>query len=504
MHSLDSETIRELSSIGEVRVLYSDTIVVRVGYEKLREATRRLHVLGYRYSTSVGVDYRPIDNTYKIYHIFSHDSTGIYILIEVSVSQGDLRVPSITPTIPAANWAERELHDMLGIEFEDHPELERLVLPSTWPRGVYPLRKDFPYSEKYIPKEIEEEYLRTELESYRRYTTIPLGPYHPALHEPEYFELYIDGERIVDIRYRGFMIHRGIEKIAEAKLTLNQIPFIAERICGICGFTHSTAYCQAVEKILGIEIPDRAKYIRSILLEIERIHSHLLWFGVLLHLLGFDIGFMAMWRIREKVMDLAEILTGNRKTYGLNIVGGVRRDIDEDKKPVIFNTLKEVEKLFRDYVEKVFQLKEIRARTKEIGILTRSDAKKLGVVGPTARGSGIDIDVRRDHPYAAYRYIEFKVPVYDEGDVYSRVMVRYEEVLESIKMIEQLVKDMPKTSIVVEEYEFKPLGMGIGYTEAPRGENMHFVILGKDNKVYRWKVRSPTYNNIPSLYIMLK
>ncbi|MCD6195412.1 MAG: nickel-dependent hydrogenase large subunit, partial [Staphylothermus sp.] len=338
------------------------------------------------------------------------------------------------------------------------------------------------------------------------YTAVPIGPYHPALHEPEYFEVYVNGETIVDARYKGFFIHRGIEKIAESRLTYDQVPFIAERICGICGFTHSTAYCLAVENAAGIDVPERASYIRSILLEIERIHSHLLWMGVAFHLLGYDTGFMIMWRIRERIMDLAEELTGNRKTYGANIVGGIRKrfDISEEKIPHIKRLLNSVKEEYLKYIDKIVSMTEIRKRTREVGILSHEDAKKYSVLGPHARASGIDTDVRKYRPYAAYGEVDFKVPVSDEGDVYARIIVRHEEVLESINIIIQLLDNLPKTPLRAEFNYIPEKRTAIGCTEAPRGEDLHFVITGSENKIYRWRPRAPSYNNLASVPLMLR
>jgi len=299
-------------------------------------------------------------------------------------------------------------------------------------------------------------------------------------------------------------VYRGIEKLAEGRMTYDQIPFIAERICGICGYTHSCCYCQALEEAAGIEVPERALYIRTILLELERIHSHLLLIGVAMHLLGYDTGFMHLWRIREAVMDLCEDLTGNRKTYGMNLPGGVRRDIDEKRVEAVKRVLDKLEEDYKRVISVVAGLREIRERTVEIGVLDKENARKISVVGPVARASGLDRDVRRDHPYAAYDDLEFKVPVYSEGDVWARVMVRVEEVFESISIVRQALDKMPKGEIIVKPKAIPSGKYGMSATEAPRGEDVHFLITGKGNRVYRWKVRAPTYNNLPAVPYMLR
>ena len=516
MHSTVTSKCKELIELlnryGRVIEIHDGALLIEIDEYYLHELSELLHwkLNGY-YTTSIGVDERPLNGSFGVYHAFVLDDYGYYVILYIKVSTGLLKTTSITPVIPGANWAEREIMDFLGIRFIDHPEPYRLILPFDWPDGIYPLRKDFPYNCKVSVKDKIDEIVHGSTSTIKdleelssRYTLVPIGPYHPALHEPEYFELYVDGEKIVDARYKGFMVHRGMEKLAESRLTYNQIPFLAERICGICGFTHNTAYCQAVENAAGIDVPERALFIRSLLLELERIHSHLLWFGVAFHLLGFDTGFMITWRLREDIMNIAELLTGNRKTYGMNLIGGVRRDVKEENIEYIKRVLKNLENEFRDYMENIFRMNELVKRTKEIGILSKEDARKLCVLGPHARASGLKTDVRKYHPYAAYKYVDFQVPVRDEGDVLARLLVRYEEILESINIINQLLDNLPNTPLLAEYDGIPEKCLGVGVTEAPRGEDFHFVITGRDNKVYRWRPRAPSYNNLQSVPLMLR
>ncbi|OYT45207.1 MAG: hydrogenase 3 large subunit [Desulfurococcales archaeon ex4484_42] len=465
MRSQVTEVAKKLKAFGEVYVR-DGVVKVVTDEDRLKDLILyMLQSLNARLATTVGVDTRVLTHNYRVIHIFSIDDLKIYVLVELKVPKERPAVRSITPLIPGADWSEREVRDLLGIEFKGHPTKEYLIRrPKLWLEHAYPLRKDYPHSKKVLVPSPQ-----YDIEPTKGFS-VAIGPYHPALHEPEHFELVVDGERI----------------------------------CGICGFTHSVAYTQAVESALGIDPPERAKYIRSILLEIERVHSHLLWFGVLFHVLGFDTGFMNVWRIREPVMELAELLTGNRKTYGVNKVGGVRRDIDESKVKKVKEVVNRVRKEFTELIDKFLNLSEVIERTKGVGVLEVSDAKKLCVVGPTARASSIDIDTRRDHPYAAYPNAEFKVPVSDGCDVYSRALVRRDEILESLSIIEQLVSDLPKTPLSVEEVPFKELSEGVGATEAPRGENVHYVITGRSRKLFRWRVRAPSYANIPSLLYMLR
>ncbi|MCD6301735.1 MAG: NADH-quinone oxidoreductase subunit C [Staphylothermus sp.] len=501
------ETKRNLEEMVNVLKKYADNIefvervglIVRVKKERLREVSRFVHdILDSYFRTMAAVDERPINNTFAAYYVFGKDEMGLNIIIETHTDPLDPEIPSISDLVPAADWYELEAWDLLGIKFTGR-RLYRFILPDEWPEGLYPLRKDVDYNLRPVKP-----LARKASKQAPAGPRIPFGPYHPALHEPEYFELFVEGEKVVDVRYNGFHVHRGIEKLAESpRFTYQKVPFLAERICGICGFVHSVSYTMSVERAAKIDVPERAEYIRSIILEVERLHSHLLWIGVACHLLGYDAGFMHSWRIREKVMVLSELLTGSRKTYGINLVGGVRKDINKDKIQAIMNTLKYIKEEFSKLVEVIAHVPQIVKRATGTGILPRDDARKLSVVGPVARGSGLNRDVRKDYPYAAYPYVSFKVPVYSEGDNLARLFVRIDEVFESINILEQLLDKIPQGPIFAEKIEVPEGVIGIGNVEAPRGEAIHVTITGK-GRPYRWRVRAPTYQNIPALKIMLK
>lgn len=489
----------ELSrDIGGRTSIEGDTVHIIVPREKLVEAASKLfNEYQCDFRVCAGTDERPLNGYFSITHIFTDNRNGLYVLLKTYIEPQDPKVPSITNAVPGADWCEMEARDLLGIEFTGRTPY-RLVLPPEWPEGLHPLRKDVPYNYRPQIRGVSEK-IPTTTET----GVIPIGPYHPALHEPEYFELYVEGEKVVDVKYRGFHVHRGIEKLGETRMTYQQVNFLAERICGICGFEHSSCYALAVEKAAKLDVPERAQFIRSIVLEVERIHSHLLWLGVAFHVLGYDTGFMHVWRIRERVMYLAELLTGSRKTYGINLIGGVRKDINEEKKQKTLEVLRELEKEYRGLIEVALSVPQVRKRASGTGVLPREDALKLSVEGPTARGSGIDKDARRDLPYAAYKYASFRVPVYTEGDNLARLLVRVDEVIESMAIIEQLLDKIPKGPILLEKYEIPEGRVGVQVVEAPRGGDVHFVITGH-GKPYRWRVRAPTYSNIPALRVMLR
>ncbi|MCK4893330.1 MAG: nickel-dependent hydrogenase large subunit [Calditrichia bacterium] len=327
---------------------------------------------------------------------------------------------------------------------------------------------------------------------------IPIGPFHPLQDEPENFLLTVEGETVVDIDVNIGYIHKGIELLAQQK-TYDQVVFLVERICGICSITHTVCFCNAVEDLLQIEIPPRAKYIRTILGELERIHSHLLWMGLAGHFIGYNTVFMWTWKYREPILDMMEFLTGNRQSCGMLQVGGIRRDMDDDKFPQLLKTLDELEPKVNMLAKAVQDDPVLKARLKGVGTLSKKDAIDYCVVGPTARASGVDIDVRRDDPYAAYPELDWNVVVMNDGDVYTKFLVRVVETLESIKILRQAVHKMPKGELKTKIKEIPP-GEGIGRYEAPRGEDIHYVRSNGSNFPERLKVRAPSFNNIPSFY----
>jgi len=329
-----------------------------------------------------------------------------------------------------------------------------------------------------------------------RQTVIPVGPVHPLQEEMEYFRLTVDGETVTDIDMRISYNHRGIEKISES-LQFDQVPLLVSRICGICSASHPLAYVQAVEEIAGVTVPDRARYVRTIIAEFERIHSHILWVGLAGHFIGYDTVFMWAWKYREPVLDLLEAITGNRNNYGNLVIGGCREDIPEELIPKISKDLDNIEKKMDMLTKAIIDDPILHARLKGVGVLTREAAIKYAVTGPTARGSGVGIDVRHDDPYAAYDELDWKVCVAPEGDVFAKAVVRLLEVFEAIKIIRQALKKLPKGPIKTEVKEIPP-GEGTGRAEAPRGETFHYVRSDGGNRPVRHKARAPSFVNVPS------
>jgi len=345
---------------------------------------------------------------------------------------------------------------------------------------------------------------------------IPVGPIHPALKEPVYFEFEIDGERIVDADVKLGHVHRAVEWAARKRNPI-QILYLAERICGICSYCHPAAFTLAVEDIADIEVPERAEYLRVIQGELERICSHLLWAGVAAHEIGFDTVLYLTWQVREKALDLTEFLTGNRVTKGIMTIGGIRRDITKDMLPRIQKDIKYFKKMYEKLGKVFLNDKTVKMRSQGAGILTNEDAIKLCAVGPTTRASGVKKDVRVDISYMAYGDLDIDYITPDvltgtvNGDVYDRIVQRLLEVKQAIELIEQCIDKMPSGDIVSEPKVAKMLailkkatGEGVGRHEAPRGEVIHYVKLDGNDAPFTWKVRAPTYNNILPWIPMLK
>ena len=323
---------------------------------------------------------------------------------------------------------------------------------------------------------------------------IPIGPYHPLQEEPEFFRLHVEGEYVTKLDIEIGYNHRGIEKLAESK-SWDQVVFLVERICGICSTSHPAASVCSMEDLGGIEAPERAQYIRTIVCELERIHSHLLWLGLAGHFIGYNTVWMWAWKYREIVCDILDKMTGNRQSYAMFKVGGVRRDVLDEDIPTFRKMLDSLKSAVDMFKGAVMDDPVIHARTKGVGILTKEQAIAYCVVGPTARPSGVAIDVRKDDPYFAYEWVDWDMVVLHEGDVFAKVACRILEMYESLKICDQCFEKM-KPGVVDLHVKELPAGEGIGRAEAPRGEVYHYCRCDGSNFPERYKVRAPSFVNI--------
>jgi len=332
---------------------------------------------------------------------------------------------------------------------------------------------------------------------------IPMGPYHPALEEPYKLDLICEGETVTDAKLHIGFNFRGIEHLAE---TRNYIQVIAlmERVCGICSNIHTLTLCQAMEGLTGLTPPPRALYIRTIMAELERLHSHVLWAGIAAKLMGFKTMFMTCFELREKVMDVLQAISGNRVNYSMNRIGGVNRDITEPDAILKMVEALEVE-MARTVIPIFTTSSTARSRCAGIGVLTGEKAISCGVVGPVARASGLAQDIRRAAPYAAYAEMEFDVPVQPDGDVRARLLVRALEIMESCKILRQALAKLPPGEIHTEGEKFPFMtGTATSRVEAPRGEVMYSVSWKEGSRnPARVHVRTPTFAVMPAIRWMV-
>ena len=509
------EILKTKVKILEVTRQADDQITVLVDRDDLPLAVKTLYYdIGGFISTMIPNDERQINGCYALYYAISMEGSKMteaddfaaedkcFITVKTLIPGSDPTFPSVTPLVPACVWYEREAYDMFGLVAEGLPDKRRLVLSDDWPDGLHPLRKDA-MDYRYRPDPVDH---RDEPDAEFLFPTgdavvdVPLGPLHVTSDEPGHFRLFCDGDEIIDADYRLFYQHRGMEKLAENRMNYDQMGYLAERVCGICGYAHAIACIEAAEKAIKLEIPLRAQAIRVICLEIERLHSHLLNIGLACEVTGNYNAFMHIFRVREYSMELAQLVTGGRKTYGNVVMGGLRRDMTNHEIKKGLEIINKLDIQISEIWDAVLEDKRQIGRWKGVGILDRQIARDFSPVGPNMRGSGFKRDNRYDHPYDFFKQIEFEVAVEHGCDVFAREMVRYKELKSSIHIIRQCFEMMPQTPIMIDPVTMiKPENFALGHDEAPRGENVHWIMQGSAQKVYRWRCRAATYNNWPSL-----
>lgn len=509
------EILKTKVKILEVTRQADDQITVLVDRNDLPLAVKTLYYdIGGFISTMIPNDERQINGCYALYYAISMEGSKMteaddfaaedkcFITVKTLIPGSDPTFPSVTPLVPACVWYEREAYDMYGLVAEGLPDKRRLVLSDDWPDGLHPLRKDA-MDYRYRPDPVDH---RDEPDAEFLFPTgdavvdVPLGPLHVTSDEPGHFRLFCDGDEIIDADYRLFYQHRGMEKLAENRMNYDQMGYLAERVCGICGYAHAIACIEAAEKAIKLEIPLRAQAIRVICLEIERLHSHLLNIGLACEVTGNYNAFMHIFRVREYSMELAQLVTGGRKTYGNVVMGGLRRDMTNHEIKKGLEIINKLDIQISEIWDAVLEDKRQIGRWKGVGILDRQIARDFSPVGPNMRGSGFKRDNRYDHPYDFFKQIEFEVAVEHGCDVFAREMVRYKELKSSIHIIRQCFEMMPQTPIMIDPVTMiKPENFALGHDEAPRGENVHWIMQGSAQKVYRWRCRAATYNNWPSL-----
>lgn len=329
---------------------------------------------------------------------------------------------------------------------------------------------------------------------------IPFGPQHPVLPEPIHIDLVLEDEKVVEAVPSIGFIHRGLEMLAE-KRDFNDYQYVVERTCGICSFGHGLGYCEALEAIFNAEVPERAKFLRTIWFEMSRLHSHLLWLGLLADAFGFDALFMQAWRMREKVLDMFEESTGGRVIFSINKIGGVLKDMDSSMINSFVDILNGMEKDIRRMTNVFLNDYSVQKRLKGVGILTKEDAYKLSAAGAMARASGIEMDMRKTG-YEAYDKIDFDIITSNDCDGYARCAVRIGEIFQSIEIIRQCAQKIPQGA-VCNLQKGNPNGEAFVRIEQPRGEAIYYAKANGTKFLERFRIRTPTFTNIQSLIHIL-
>lgn len=332
------------------------------------------------------------------------------------------------------------------------------------------------------------------------YTVIPFGPQHPVLPEPVHLKLTMEDEKVVEAIPALGYVHRGLEMLV-SKRDFHQMIYVVERVCGICSCLHAMCYCEAIEKLMNVEVPPRAKYLRIIWSELHRIHSHLLWLGLFADSFGFESLFMQFWKLRERFMDINEATAGNRVILSVNVVGGVRRDLTQEHISWILNELEAFEAEMRRLTRIALDDYTVKSRTVGKGVLTGEQALQLGAVGPTLRGSGVAQDARQLR-YEALAELHFAPVTVPDGDSWARGKVRFLEVMQSVDLVRQALARLPDSEIAA-KVQGNPKGESVCRVEQPRGEMFYYVVGNGSKFLDRCRIRTPTFANVPPLLAML-
>ncbi|MHB8482899.1 MAG: hydrogenase large subunit [Nitrospiria bacterium] len=486
------DRILDLERIQGVPVLYFEK-------EDIPEITAYVHKspsLRGTLSLQWAADLKPMRTVHRIYYLFSLEPAGHWLILATDLLEEDRLFPSITPRIHAAKWYEREIRDMFGLIPAGHPDLRRLVRHEQWPKGTHPLKNDFSWNTVLERKEGTYAYRHIEGEGVFE---VPVGPIHAGIIEPGHFRFSVAGEPIMQLEIRLFWKHRGVEKLF-GNLSLMDGVTLAEKVSGDTSFGHSLCYCQAVESLLSVKIPPRAQYLRTLFLELERLHNHIGDIGAICNDAAYALALAHCSQMKEKIMQMLDRLAGHRFLRGVNRVGGVAVDLDSSQLDRMLAGLTQIEGDFKELTNILFNNASLIDRLETTGILNEQTARDHGVVGVAGRSSNINRDVRRDHPFAAYRHLSFKVPVYQYGDVRARVRVRVDEIHESISIIRQVCRGIPTGPVFTEAFSAVTAGKwSLSAVEGWRGEILYFVIAGENGMIHRCKVRDPSFVNWPVL-----
>jgi len=440
-------------------------------------------------------DVRETEKVFHLYYVFALDAHRVFFILRAPVPADNPNFASLANAIPAVNWQEREIQDLFGLKLIGHPNPRRCALHDDWP-AVHPLRKDFDLRAELPPFEGERHKFR-EVEGEGVFQ-VPVGPVHAGIIEPGHFLFSVAGEPVLYLQLRLFYTHKGTEKLFE-QLPVAHGVRLAESISGDTSFAHATAFCHAMERAAGVEAPPRARALRTLCLELERLYNHIGDIGAIATDVAFAVANMHALRLRERVLRLNELLTGNRLLRGMACPGGVRCDWESGQVRALTELPAQLEPEFDALVTLIENSASTRDRLETTGVLTPDVAHDLGIVGIAGRASGFNRDLRRDFPHAAYDRVQFRVPVYETGDVEHRLQVRIDEVRESLSIIRQLTADLPDGPWRETLGDLPANRTALGWVEGWRGEIFHWIRTAPGNRLARCKVKDPSLQNWPAL-----
>lgn len=444
------------------------------------------------------VDHHPRQDRYELFYLFTLKPYKDWLVLTIDLHGDDRLFRSITPAIHAAKWYERELRDMFGLIAQGHPDLRRLVRHEHWPKGTHPLRKDFPWDTVLTREQGQYHFRHIEGEGVFE---VPVGPIHAGVIEPGHFRFSVAGEPVLQLEVRHFWKHRGVEKLFEQRHLLEGVP-LAERISGDTTVGHALAYCEAVETLLGLKVPLRATFLRSLFLELERLHNHLGDVGAICNDTAFSLAHAHCGRLKERVMQLNDRLTGSRFLRGAVVVGGVQGDVAPAHFDRLVEELDAIEQDFTDLESILAANPSLNDRLDTTGVLEERTAWDHAALGYVARASGLDRDLRRDRPFAAYHHVKTNVTCYRYGDVRARMRVRIDEIHDSIRIIREIRLAITPGSIKIESTTVpRPGDWALSAVEGWRGEILCFVMAGEDLRIHRCKVRDPSFVNWPIIQL---
>jgi Ni,Fe-hydrogenase III large subunit/Ni,Fe-hydrogenase III component G len=446
-----------------------------------------------------GADGRRERGTFEVHYLFARPAPENWFVQATAALPGDQpEVPSLATIHYPASRFEREISDLFGIRAVGHPDPRPLVRHAFWPADYHPLRKDAG------PREFQDDGQAFPFQQVggEGVYEIPVGPVHAGIIEPGHFRFSVVGETIIDMKSRLYFTHKGTEKLFEGRAPGDGVP-LAERISGDTSVGHALAYCQALETLAGVAVPPRAQYLRVVLLELERLYNHVGDFGMIVNDTGFAAAHSHCFRIRERLLRLNRRLTGHRLLRGAVAPGGVRVDL-----PSGLDVAGEVRAALADFdeiVEISLANTLVADRLDGTGRLSARTARDHGTLGFVARASGLDVDVRRDHPFAAYRELGVRVPVLEGGDVRARTLVRVQEARESARLVQRALEVLPGGPLASPVDRWPAGEPAFGLVEGWRGRIVHWLVVDAAGRLERVKVVDPSFLNWrPLSYALLK